>query len=64
MILAAYAIVRYAAIRMTPDELKIARALAAQADAGDQAAGAALEKIVAQVVTDRKRRIPNGNKKL
>ena len=62
MILAAYAIVRYAAIRMTPDELKAAQALAEKADAGDGAALADLRYLVDQVVRDPRRR--NGNKKL
>jgi hypothetical protein len=63
MTVVAYAIYRAARSLMTPEEIQIARALAARAEAGDHAARTDFEALVNRVLRDRKRQKPNGNKK-
>jgi hypothetical protein len=55
MTLIGFAVYRFARSVMTPEEVQTARALAAQAEAGDRAARIDFEALVNRVLRDRKR---------
>ena len=58
-----WAIYRYAAGLMTPEELKRAQALAQKSDSGDSAALLTLQELTNAVLADAESRQPSAKKK-